>query len=104
MFLMIVNLLFLKHDFLITYPQYDDHDYPQYVEVLLEIVLSFGLVSEHSIEREIIENTISFQTHNAVIAIMKRKTHLQVKFCQFCRITCGGDQAIVAFCRLSLFT
>ena len=56
MFLMIVNSLFLKHDFLITYPQYDDHDHPQYVEVLLEIVLSFGLVSEHSIEREIIEN------------------------------------------------
>jgi len=37
----------------------------KYIEVLLEIVLSFGLV----------------------------------KFCEFCRITCGGDQAIVAFCR-----
>jgi len=37
----------------------------QYVEVLLEIVLSLGLV----------------------------------KFCQFCRLTCGGDQAIVEYCR-----
>jgi len=40
----------------------------KYIEVLLEIVLSFGLV----------------------------------KFCEFCRITCGGDQAIVAFCRFAL--
>ena len=73
MFLITVNLLFLKHDFPITYPQYDDHDHPQYVEVLLEIVLSFGLVSAHSIERKMIENTISFQTHNAVIAIFKKE-------------------------------